>query len=102
MFIILKLRRRLAEQDMHVRIPAIAPVLNLNNRRSRLQFVRKHVLFTDERRFCLYSSDRRVRIIRRLTRSVRPMTLFNGKSVMVWGEISLTVRQDLVALRRSS
>lgn len=58
-------RRRLREQNLHIRIPATGPALNADHRRARLQFAREHVdwnledwervLFTDESRFCLYN-----------------------------------------------
>nr|XP_022910488.1 uncharacterized protein LOC111421548 [Onthophagus taurus] len=36
-------QRRLAEGDLHARIPARAPNLNANHRRRRLQFSREHL-----------------------------------------------------------
>lgn len=107
-------RRRLSEGNLHIRVPARGPALNADHRRNRLQFARDHVnwniqdwervLFTDETRFCLYSSDRRLRVIRRPGEryaqcNTRGTTLFNGGSVMFWGGISITARTDLVSLR---
>lgn len=109
--------RRLREQNLHIRIPATGPKLNADHRRARLEFAREHldwnlqdwerVLFTDESRFCLYSSDRRQRVIRRPNEryaqcNIRETTLFNGGSVMVWGGISFTAKTDLVSLRGGS
>lgn len=103
--------RRLKESNLHIRIPATGPTLNAEHRRARLQFAREHlewniedwgrVLFTDESRFCLYSSDRRQRVIRRPNEryaqcNIRQTTLFNGGSVMVWGGISLNARTELL------
>ena len=57
---------------------------------------RGHVLFTDEPRFCLVSSDYRPRVYRRPNEryfacNIQETTLYRGGSVMVLGEISLTV-----------
>lgn len=110
-------RRRLAERNLRFRIPARGPRLNADHIRARLQFAREHVnwaaedwervLFTDETRFCLYSNDRRVRVIRRPNErysqcNIRQTELFNGGSVMFWGGISLTARTDIVSLRGGS
>lgn len=107
-------RRRLAERNLSFRIPARGPRLNANHVRARLQFAREHVnwavedwervLFTDETRFCLYSNDRRVRVIRRPYErysqcNIRQTELFNGGSVLFWGGISLRARTDIVSLR---
>ena len=110
-------RRRLSEHNLCVRVPATGPRLNADHRRARLQFAREHVnwtiedwehvLFTDESRFCLYSSDRRLRVIRRPGEryaqcNIRETTLFNGGSVMFWAGISLTARTDIVSLHAGS
>lgn len=106
-------RRRLTEQNLHVRIPATGPTLNAGHRRARLQFGRDHVnwniedwsrvLFTDESRFCLYNSDRRVRVVRRPNEryaqcNIRAIMPFNGGSVMVWGGITYDARTNLVPI----
>jgi transposase len=64
-------RRRLAEHDLRPRIPARGPQLTTTHRRVRLLFAQNHVdweldqwrlvMFSDESRFCLDHSDRRVR-----------------------------------------
>lgn len=110
-------RRRLAERGLKFRIPARAPKLTESHRRARLEFARhhvnwtlrdwEHVLFTDETRYCLYSSDRRVQVLRRANEryaqcNIRPTVSFNGGSVMFWGGISLTARTELVSLRGAS
>lgn len=110
-------RRRLTEANLRIRVPARGPLLNADHRRARLQFAREHVnwtvadwenvLFTDESRFCLYSSDRRLRVIRRAGEryaqcNIRETTLFNGGSIMFWGGISLTARTDIVPLQGGS
>jgi hypothetical protein len=66
-------RRRLAEHDLRPRIPARGPqLLTAAHRRVRLLFTQNHVdweldqwrlvMFSDESRFCLDQSDRRVRV----------------------------------------
>jgi hypothetical protein len=67
-------RRRLAEHDLRPRIPARGPHLTAAHRRVRLLFAQNHVdweldqwrlvMFSDESRFCLDQSDRRVRVNR--------------------------------------
>jgi hypothetical protein len=68
------LRKRLAEHDLRQRIPARGPQLTAAHRRVRLLFTQNHVdweldqwrlvMFSDESRFCLDQSDRRVRVNR--------------------------------------
>jgi transposase len=68
------IRRRLAEHDLRPRIPARGPQLTAVHRRVRLLFTQNHVdweldqrrlvMFSDESRFCLDQSDRRVRVNR--------------------------------------
>jgi hypothetical protein len=68
------LRKRLAEHDLRPRIPARGPQLTAAHRRVRLLFTQNHVdweldqwglvMFSDESRFCLDQSDRRVRVSR--------------------------------------
>jgi hypothetical protein len=67
-------RRRLAEHGLRPRIPARGPQLTAAHRRVRLLFTQNHVdwkldqwrlvMFSDESRFCLDQSDRRVRVNR--------------------------------------
>jgi hypothetical protein len=69
------IRQRLLEDNLHIRRPAIGPLLTTAHRQARLQFTENHarwkdnewarVLFSDESRFRLDSSDRRVIVIRR-------------------------------------
>jgi hypothetical protein len=69
------IRPRLLEDNLYIRRPATGPLLTAAHRQARLQFAESHarwndndwarVLFSDESRFCLESSDRRVRVIRR-------------------------------------
>ncbi|KMQ91674.1 transposable element tc1 transposase [Lasius niger] len=62
-----------------------------------------NVLFTDESRFCLLSSDRRVHVWRRQghrfeQNCVEPVRAFGGGSIMVWSGISTHERTNLVTL----
>src|SRR5678815_4467159 len=79
-------RRRLAEHNYRPRRPDIGPPHTTAHRRARLAFAREHihwmvddwakVLFTDESRVCLYSSDRRARVCRRTDGGIRMSTRF--------------------------
>ena len=69
------IRHRLREFNLAPRRPATGPMMTADHRRARLAFAREHVnwmeedwasvLFSDESRFCLYNSDRRIRVYRR-------------------------------------
>ena len=90
-----------------------APRLTREHRVARLAFAREqgnwnihnwgNVLFTDESRFCLCTSDRRIPVYRRdgeryFQCNIRPLTNFGEGSIMLWGGISLTGHTDLVLL----
>lgn len=111
----LTVRRRLAEVDLHARVPASGPLLTPAHRAARLQFCREHaawneidwasVLFSDESRYSLYGADGRVRVWRRQGEryaqcNIAGRVQFGGGSVMVWGGISLEARTDLHVFRR--
>ena len=110
-------RNRLCEHNIHPRRPAIRPVLLQRHRQPRLQWCRQHlrfrrvdwnnVLFSDESRFHLNSSDGRARVYRRIgERYADPCIVqrqhFGGGSVMVWGGISFRGRTKLVVVRGNS
>lgn len=110
-------RRRLAELDLHSRIPATGPQLTQAQREYRLRFAREHVawteedwgrvLFSDESRFALYTSDRRDRVWRRPRERYARATMveavpYGGGSVMVWGGINLRAKTDLHVFPRGS
>ena len=110
-------RNRLHEGGMRARRPQVGVVLTAQHRAGRLAFAREHqdwqirhwrpVLFTDESRFTLSTSDRRDRVWRRRgERSAACNILqhdrFGGGSVMVWGGISLGGRTALHVLARGS
>jgi hypothetical protein len=64
-------------------------------------------MFSDEPRYCLHSSDRRMRVYRRPGEryaqcNMVPTVMFGGGSVMVWGGITLEARTELVVIPRGS
>lgn len=107
------IRNRLREDNIRPKVPASGPRLTREHRVARLQFARDHagwgieewsnVLFTDESRFCLYASDRRIPVYRRpgeryFQCNFRQKENFGGGSIMVWGGISFHGRTELVAV----
>lgn len=103
-------RNRLHAVGLHARRPNIVPPLTRAHRRARLNFSREHahwqlrhwtpVLFTNESRFCLSTSDRRARVWRARGTRFQEANLvehdsYGGGSVMVWGGISIGGRTDL-------
>ncbi|CAD6207872.1 GSCOCG00012710001-RA-CDS [Cotesia congregata] len=89
-------------------------MLTPRHRRARLAYAHDHhhwgrrqwtsVLWNDESRFCLHGSDRRSLVWRgRGERDrdgfTRPVTAFNGGSVMVWAGVSFNTRTPLVIVR---
>lgn len=110
-------RRRLKEVNLQARRPATAPKLLRRHRVARLEFARERenwnvqqwskVLFSDESRFCLRSSDGRQRVWRRTgeryeQEMFKEKISFQGGSVMVWAGISLEARTELCVLPRNS
>jgi hypothetical protein len=67
------IRQCLLEDNLHIRRPATGPLLTVPHQQASLQFAENHarwndnewarILVSDESRFCLESSDRRVRVI---------------------------------------
>lgn len=108
-------RNRLREHSITPRRPAIRPTLLLRHRQRRRQWCRQYlrlpraywnnVLFTDESRFHLESSDGRVRVYRRRGERYLDPCVFQrqrfggGGSIMVWGGISSQGRTQLVIVR---
>lgn len=96
-------RRSLLSWSLHGRVAARKPLLSLRNVKKRLAFARKHVkwskskwakvLFTDESKFELFGSKRRV-FVRRMPgerfikECLTPTVKHGGGSIMVWGGIS--------------
>ena len=86
------------------RVACRKPLLRPNNIKKRLALTRKHVhwtledwkkvLFTDESKFELFGSNRRIYVRRRkheryLAACLVPTVKHGGGSIMVWGAISL-------------
>lgn len=104
------IRNRLHTAGMRARRPAIRIPLTRNHIQARLQWARDHarwtlhdwtpVLFTDESRFCVDFTDRRVRVWRSANERLAPVCVathdrHGGGSVMVWAGISMQGRTDL-------
>lgn len=107
-------RRRLREIGLHSRVPAVRLPLTPRHRRARSAFCRQHqrwnrqqwgrVLFTDESRFTLSTSDRRRRVWRRvgerfIDACVQEHDRYGGGSVMVWGGFHLHGRTPLYLIQ---
>lgn len=106
-------RNRLRERNIRPRRPAIRPVLLQRHRVARLAWCRRHIrllrrewgdiLFSDECRVHLDSSDGRSRAYRRVGERYHDSCVverraFGGGSVMVWGGITATGRTPLVVV----
>ena len=111
------IRRRFHEVGLVSRRPATGPALEPRHRVARLQFARQHinwtradwesVLFTDESRFALRSSDGRDHVWRRCGERYAPCTMsprisFNGGSIIVWAGISVAARTELVFIENGT
>lgn len=106
-------RRRLLEVGLKGRIAAKKPLLREANKIKRLQWAKDHehwninqwskVLFTDESKFDLFSSKRRV-FVRRLPGErmnqgcVVPTVKHGGGSVLVWGSFARSGVGDLIRI----
>ena len=103
-------RNRLRERNIRPQRPAIRPVLQRRHRvarharcRAHLRFTRRdwaRILFSDESRFHLDSSDGRSRVYRRVgeryqDNCVVERRLFGGGSIMVWGGITGNARTEI-------
>lgn len=110
-------RNILRRDGITARVAVSAPHLTREHRVARLRFAREHVnwdiddwanvLFTDESRFCFYTSDRRIPVYRRDGErysqcNIRPSRNFGGGSVMLWGGISLRGRTELVVVNQGT
>ncbi len=105
-------RRILRRYGIRSRRPYWGAILSSRHRRLRKIFADKtrtwrqewtQVLFSDESRFSLHSSDRRIPVYRKkneryMASNVRQYNRFQGKSLMVWGGISKNWRTPLVFL----
>ncbi|XP_065943696.1 uncharacterized protein [Magallana gigas] len=103
-------RNLLRKQNIRPRRPAVRPVLLQPHRIARLAWCTRHlllriqdwanILFTDESRFHLNSSDGRCRVYRRVGERYQDACVvqrrqFGGGSVMVYGGISARGRTPL-------
>lgn len=108
-------RRRLQENNLTPKTPAIGPKLTPAHRQARLRFARDHlnwtleqwgsVLFSDETRICLHGSDRRRKVYRRPRERFadccfEERSAYGGGSCMIWGAISIGARTDPEFIRR--
>ena len=93
-------QRRLRESGLHCRIVTKKPLLRKNNKKKRLAWAKKHnewtlnqwesVLWSDESKFDIFGSTRRVFVRRRkgermVSSCVVPTVDHGGGEVMVWG-----------------
>ena len=107
-------RNRLAENNLRARRPYVGTVLTDRHRRDRLQWADRHIkwtsqdwrtiLFLDESRFALSTSDGRIRVYRRRNERYADCCVLqrdcfgSGGSVMVWAGISYGYRTQLVVI----
>lgn len=97
------IRRLLRKNDYHGRVARNKPLINERNRKRRLEFAKQYmhqpaefwndVIFTDESKFNIFSSDGKVNIWRKPNtemdvKNLRPTVKHGGGSVMVWGCMS--------------
>ena len=107
-------RNRLRDHAIRPRRPAIRPILLPRHRNARVAWCRQHmrftridwanVMFSDESRFHIDSSDGRARVYRRpgerySDACVVQRTRFGGGSVMVWGGITCHDRTPLYVIQ---
>lgn len=104
------IRNRLHDARLRARRPVRKPMLTRNQKANRrawctahMRWTRaqwRHVLFTDESRFCVVPDDGRERVWRRPGEELEPNAVhevvpYGGGSVMVWGGISRHHRTPL-------
>lgn len=104
------LRNRLHDANLRARRPVVRPPLTQRHRRNRLAFAQdhvnwrlrhfRHVLFTDESKFCLDFHDGRRRVWRQRNERFSNCCItehdkFGCGSVVVWAGISFDGRTDL-------
>ena len=107
--------RRLVEQQLLARAPVVKPLISSKNKKCRLTFANKHVLwsqekwqtvhFSDESKFLLIGSDGQTYVRRKVgeelsLKCLKASVKFGGRSSMVWGMISGDVVGPLVRLQR--
>ena len=107
-------RNRLRAAGLKASRPFKGVIMTLNHRRQRYRWAQhhqtralrhwRHVMFSDESRFCLRFTDGRKRVWRRCgERYVRATIMehdsYGGGSVMVWGGITYDRMTDLIVIR---
>lgn len=110
-------RRRLLEANLKPYRQANGPKLETGHRVARLRYAREHiqwgeeewarVLFTDESRFSLFTSDGRRRVYRRpgeryIQACFTERVQYGGGSVHVWAGISSEGRTELVSIENGT
>lgn len=108
------IRRRLHARMLRARKPYVGVPLTQRHRQARLNWATIHrrwtqrqwnnVLFTDESRFNLETSDGRQRVWRRRgerydVQNVVQRDRYGGGSIMVWGGIGRNGKTDLITVR---
>lgn len=106
-------KRRLQKAGLHGRIALRKPLLRKENKKKRMQWARLHqnwtledwhkVLWTDESKFELFGSRRRIFVRRSLGERAReqcivPTVKHGGGSVMIWGCFGGTSVGELVKI----
>ncbi|CAK9806963.1 Transposable element Tc1 transposase [Anthophora quadrimaculata] len=106
-------KRRLRDANLFGRVAIRKPLLRPINKKKRLQWARRHeswtiedwkkVLWTDESKFEIFGSKRRVFVRRSnkekmLEQCAIPTVKHDGGSVMVWGCVSMTSVGDLIRI----
>lgn len=104
-------RRLLRENEYNGRVARRKPYISLCNKKKRLNFAEEYllkpdtywydVLFADESKFNIFSSDGRVMVWRKKNQELHPSNLkatvkHGGQSVMVWGCMTAFGVGDLV------
>ncbi|KAG2470935.1 TC1A transposase, partial [Polypterus senegalus] len=94
------IRNRLHEDGLRARHPVVGPVLTAQHRGARLAFAQEHQNWQVRHWFTLSSCDRHERVWRRQEERYAACNVvqhdrFGGRSVMVWGGISMEGRTDI-------
>lgn len=107
------IQRRLRSAGLNGRVATKKPLLRKVNKLKRLAWAKKHrnwtpadwkkVLFTDESKFELFSSKRRIYVRRQVhekmsEQCIIPTVKHGGGSIMVWGCFAGTMVGDLVKI----
>lgn len=106
-------RRRFNEANLHSRFARKRPFISVNNKKKRLQFVRKYanmsldfwknILWTDESKFELFGQKKRIRVWRKhgeelQDRHIQKTVKHGGGNILVWGCFSWAGVGNLVKI----